>query len=610
MPAPYGVTPTGFSAMTVDEAQQALESDFQGAFGAGIDVGSKSNLGQFIGIAAERLADVYAMGQDTYNAATPDGAAGAAQDFVNGLRGVPRLAASPSTAIVTLLGAPSTALTLGRIVATPGVGTQFKTTVAATLPSGILAAGPPQVPPAWASSTPYAQGAVIATNGHLYLCTIGGTSGTVSGPAGYGAAIIDNTATWAYAGEAVTTWDTLRGTAYTAPNQATGQGGQRVNVGGAPGNVYLCATAGGGASTMQPGAVAWVSGTTYVANAQVTYGGQQWYCSGAGGGTSTVAPHGGGAGADGYTWVALTADGYSWTLLGQGLVAVDVPCQSVLTGPQAAGAGSLTVINTPVNGWTGAYNVQAAVAGENPEADDGGVPGPGYRLRAEQEIRAGGAGYVQAIQEAVLAALIAFDESNAQATVVVYENATSLADSAGRPPNSLEVAVNAPTEATNAPGTNAAIGNAIFLSKPAGIQLVSKGGTQETVTVLDSEGNQHSVVFSIVSSQRCYAALTVHIDATVITEGGTYPNTKAAVAAILSTWVTGLGAGRNLPAGALGASAFGLNLPGQRPGILDVTAVTADTVTPPVAAYATIDSWHYAALAATDITVTVVVDDH
>lgn len=53
----------------------------------------------------------------------------------------------------------------------------------------------------WTISTAFTLGQVIGNGGYVYTCTIGGTSAaTGTGPAGFGAAIIDGTATWAWSG--------------------------------------------------------------------------------------------------------------------------------------------------------------------------------------------------------------------------------------------------------------------------------------------------------------------------------------------------------------------------------------------------------------------------
>jgi hypothetical protein len=597
MPTPegYGVTPTGFLAPNVDEANELFISDLQGIFGAGIDTGPKSNFGQLAGVMGERYADCFAMGQDTYNAGTPDGAAGAALDFVNGIRGVTRLAAESSTVQETLTGTPSAGpIPQGSIVAS-AIGTQFETTVPVTFP---LAAGGP--PAGWVALTPYAQGAVVLVGSSLYLCTTAGTSGA-NGPSGYEATIPDGTVVWAYAGEAVSPWTS--GTSYLSALKTTrvasGQAADRVTYGGF---TYACVgypgTPGAAStgSTAPPGVAQWVSGTVYASGAYVFSSGHFWHCTTSGSPSASVDAPNGSLTVDGYQWANVT-DGYSWVELGAGSVAVDVPCQSVLTGPQPGGPGSLTAIMTPVSGWLGAYNVLTVTLGQNLEQDDGGVPGPGYRIRGEQEIRAGGGDYVDEIRLAVLNALIAINEDNAASTVTVIENATSFVDGSGRPPNSFEVIVSAISDPGGDPATNLAIATAIFQNKPAGIATCSEGGTTPDapygVPVLDSEGNNHFILFSIPASQACYAALTIHIDQTVLTSD---ENAAAQVAALMSSFAAGLGAGRNLPAGILGAQAFGINVVGAKPGVLDVTGSVVGTTSTPASAYVAISNYQFAYL--------------
>ena len=549
MGAPFGVTSTGFNAATVTDCNDFLQADLQGAFGAGIDLSPQSNFGQLAGVIGERLADVYAMGQDVYNAGTPDGAAGSALDFVNGIRGVLRLGPESSTVLETLLGdGTSASLALHQVIAVAGIGTQFQTTIAATLPTAS--------PTPWASSTLYAQGDVVDTGGiSLWICVTGGTSG-LAAPSGFEAAIPDGSAVWAYAGERVIAW--YSGAGWTAADPATGKRGSRVS---SAGNVWLCTTAGGGVSTVLPGG---------------------------------------------------SGDGYAWLNLGPGSVAVDVPCASVLTGPQPAGAGSLNSPVTPVAHWTGAFNVLAAAIGQNLEQDDGGSPGPGYRLRAEQEIRAGGSTYVDAIRKAVLAALIALNEDNQAASVSVIENVADTPDAQGRPPHSFEVIVDPVSSPGGDPATNVAIATAILTNKPTGIGPCSQGGTTATVHLTDSQGNPHTVVFSLPLGVRTYASLTLHIDPNVLTDDG---SATVAAAAVLSAFVAGSGAGRNLTSSALSAQCYGLNVSGQPPGVLDVTGPGSDpqlemkTSGGFSAATLVFDVYHFPTLATSDVTIDVDHDD-
>ena len=594
MPTPegYGVTPEGFLAPNVAESAELFASDFQGIWGAGIDVGPKSNFGQLAGVVGERYADCFAMGQDTYNSGTPDGAAGAALDFLNGLVGVIRIGAEPSLVLETLTGLPSTPLPIFQIVAVTGIGTQFQTKVTAELP--------PAVPAVWASSTPYAQGAVVgvtdAQGTHLYLAIVGGTSGTTSAPSGYGPTIIDKTVTWSYAGEAVADW--AIGDAYTAAVSASGQGGQRVTIGN---EVFQCVTAGPGNSYQPPNGTpaappAWVTGA-YAVGDIVQGVGAVAICSVAGGGNSVDAPTGAPGGhqiyGDGYTWYFLPqADGYIWQLLGQGTVAIDVPCESVLEGPLPAGIGSLTTIVTPVAGWSSCYNLLAASLGQNVEQDDGGIPGPGYRLRREQEIRTGGSGYLQAIQTAVLDALIAINPDNAESSIQAYENITDAYDGQNRPPHSFEIIV-LPFSGVN-PQTQFAIASAIFQNKPAGIQPVGQctggsaginqgaacvNGPGGGVVVIDSKGHPWTIFFSIPVGVPVFVGgnagvgsqFIVDIDPAIIAEAAPYPNTIAAVAAILSAFGSARPAGKSMTCSSLIAATFGLA------GVLDVTELEIGT---------------------------------
>lgn len=95
---PYGVTATGFVKKPLSVIKTELEDDYKAAFGAGIDVSSRSVFGQIIGIHADREAQQWEVQEAVYNAQDPDAAGDNALDIIAALTGVKRNAASFSTA--------------------------------------------------------------------------------------------------------------------------------------------------------------------------------------------------------------------------------------------------------------------------------------------------------------------------------------------------------------------------------------------------------------------------------------------------------------------------------------------------------------------------------
>src|SRR5216683_3311485 len=85
-----------------------------------------------------------------------------------------------------------------------------------------------------------------------------------------------------------------------------------------------------------------------------------------------------------------------WTYLGVGTGAIDVAMSSALTGPIIASTRTLTLIQTPIAGWSSAINLLDAVLGVAVEST------AAFRLRREAELHGLGRAAVQAIQAAIL----------------------------------------------------------------------------------------------------------------------------------------------------------------------------------------------------------------
>ncbi len=78
--------------------------------------------------------------------------------------------------------------------------------------------------PTWAASTAYSVGDVViptTTNGHMYVCTAGGTSGASepTWPTTDGATVTDNTATWECIANGDLAYHEISGTGYTSGGQ-------------------------------------------------------------------------------------------------------------------------------------------------------------------------------------------------------------------------------------------------------------------------------------------------------------------------------------------------------------------------------------------------------
>jgi uncharacterized phage protein gp47/JayE len=160
-----------------------------------------------------------------------------------------------------------------------------------------------------------------------------------------------------------------------------------------------------------------------------------------------------------------------------------------------ANAGTLTVIETPIAGWTAAYNGADAELGE--VADDDAA----LRRRRSRELAAQGASPADALAADLRRVTLV-------TSVTVLENTLDVADGAGRPPHSFEALVLG--------GADADIAAVIWADKAAGIASV---GTTD-VTVLDAEGNAQTVSFSRPTEREVYIDVDVEIDASLYPSDG------------------------------------------------------------------------------------------
>jgi uncharacterized phage protein gp47/JayE len=239
------------------------------------------------------------------------------------------------------------------------------------------------------------------------------------------------------------------------------------------------------------------------------------------------------------------------TIGGGGTITVAAEAED--TGPTPAYAGTLTVIETPVGGWTSVTNALDAVIGRHLESD------AALRLRREQELRAIGGGSV----DAIIADLLRVTGVTA---AFVFENTSSGTDSSGLPPKSIEAVVNG--------GADADILAALLASKPAGIETYAAAGVTKVSGVLaDSEGGSHTVMFSRPTTVPVYLVIDVRV------MKGSFP---ADGASLIKQKVADFGdatlvIGRDVVGSALVASVF------EVPGVVDVEAVKLGTAPSPVA---------------------------
>ncbi len=171
---------------------------------------------------------------------------------------------------------------------------------------------------------------------------------------------------------------------------------------------------------------------------------------------------------------------------------VSAVMESQEAGPVAAPAGTLTVIETPVAGWTDITNPTDATLGALAET------AAQLRVRREAELRSTGAAAVDAVRADVLQVPLV-------TACTVFENVTGAVDGDGLPAKSIEVLVSG--------GDDQAIRDAIWKSKGGGIETY--GST--TGTALDSQGTAHTIKFSRPVDKLVYLDVSIKVDA------ATYP---------------------------------------------------------------------------------------
>jgi uncharacterized phage protein gp47/JayE len=244
-------------------------------------------------------------------------------------------------------------------------------------------------------------------------------------------------------------------------------------------------------------ATAWAPTTAYAVGNVRSNSGNIYVVTVAGTSAASGGPSGTGA--------AIVDGTVTWRFVGTGLAFALVDFESEEFGPINAPAFTLSVIETPVSGWSGAANRLDAELGRDVESD------ADFRVRREQLLGTGGDATIEAIRAAVLGV-----EGVTEA--FVFDNPTDVTDVDGLPPHSVEVVVLG--------GTDEDLAEAIFGSVAAGI--ATHGSTTEIVT--DSQGFSHTIKFSRPTE------LLMYVDVTVVVDAGLFPldgvdQVKAAIVA-------------------------------------------------------------------------------
>jgi len=271
---------------------------------------------------------------------------------------------------------------------------------------------------------------------------------------------------------------------------------------------------------------AWTITTGYTVGQRVRNASRAYQCitsgtsAGSGGPTTTAAD--------------ITDGTVHWRYLGEGTGAVDVASQAMTTGPVIAISGDITVIETPIGGWSSVINILDAVVGYDTQTDEA------LRITREEELSQAGTSTADAIRAALLAI-------TGVTSATVFVNDTDVTDPDGMPPHSVEALVLG--------GADATIGSTLLAQVAAGVQTIGNTTTNPT----DSEGVSHTIKFSRPTQISIYADLFLTKDTTYPTDG------DAQVKAAIVAFGAAQKCGKNAVASSVAAQAFKVT------GVLEVT---------------------------------------
>lgn len=200
----------------------------------------------------------------------------------------------------------------------------------------------------------------------------------------------------------------------------------------------------------------------------------------------------------------------STTIGVDGTATVTATCNA--SGAVAALAGTITSINTPTRGWTSVTNPQAATVGAAAETD------------AELRVRQG--------QSVALPSLTPFDAVDGAIASIsgvtrhkLYENDTGSVDPNGLPAHSISAIVDG--------GDATTIAQTIRGKKGQGVATYGK----TVITVADTYGNPHSIMFSRPDDVPIYVSITMQVFTGYTTQIG--EQIKTAVADYINSLTIG-----------------------------------------------------------------------
>ncbi|PJZ24399.1 baseplate J-like protein [Leptospira hartskeerlii] len=193
-------------------------------------------------------------------------------------------------------------------------------------------------------------------------------------------------------------------------------------------------------------------------------------------------------------FIVQTPTGVQFEIIEPGLVTnnptgTDFPFRSIDSGGKTVvAAGTITEIVTQLPGINSVTNSAPSTGGGPIESD--------AELRQRYKDRgASGGSSLPAIRETLL-------DVNGVTAVFVYENVKSTVDE-GRPPHSIEIVV-------AGSAINQDIGEAIFRSKPAGIETFAADGPgKQFQDVTDANGQVHTMYWAVPFAKQVFVAVKI-----------------------------------------------------------------------------------------------------
>lgn len=479
----FGLTDEGFFLKRFEDIEKDIQTALRAApgYGTGINVTETGRIGQMIATVTQPLATLWELGQALYDSLDPDNAEGVSLDNISDFIGVQRLGDSESFVTPTARGTNGTVLAPGRIVRVFGTLDEFTNLAAVTIDEALQ------------------QETVTideAVNGAIYTVPIDAVDHQ------YTAAPADTETDIAAALRDIINTDTA------APVVAESVGADLILTAATPADNFVL------------GAITATISFAILAADEVaetfTVNGDQTLLFVSPQGFNVVGNPGGNDGAyttassvllSGQTVITVNEDVATPTAGGNivrpvGISTVNTDTfgkaaqwDAVEPGPVLGPERSITDIRTPQSGWDAIINAEDAIPGRDVESDQQ------LRSRRTQSTSLAGSATVDAI-------FAALGQVEGVIDRFVFQNATGVVDSEGRPPHSVQSVVDG--------GQDQDIGEAIFDNVSAGIETFGA----ESVIVEDSQGNDNVVKFDRPTDVPMFLVYNLTLDP----EQGEYPS--------------------------------------------------------------------------------------